>query len=170
MLKVTYTTSGENPLAHWNKSIKDLLRIVNQGAVELESDLVKASPVGVAGGLKGGWTLSLATEANPTAIVGQNKSYFYAVEMGRKPGKGISAEGQVSVQLWAKRVLGLEDTRSFAYQLSRKYKAEGRKAQGFAGLAKPGSMPGSSLGNDIEPMPGGLIDTHLRRIRDRIEQ
>lgn len=173
---MTYTTKGSNPDQFFKDNTQKLLRIINEGAFELEAELVKATPTGVSSQLKGGWSVQRATESKPVATIGQSQSYFLPVEMGRKPGRGISEEGRESVALWAQRVLGMENSTvgseadQFASYLSFKYWKEGRPATGFAGLAKPGSIPSDSGSDILNPLAGGLIFNKLREIRTALDR
>lgn len=173
---MTVTTRGQNPDQFFRDNTERLLKIINEGAFQLEGELVKKSPTGVSSQLKGGWSVQRATPSRPVATVGQSVSYFLPVEMGRRPGKGISQDGQESVALWAQRVLELDNSTvggeadQFARYLSIKYYRFGRPASGFAGLAKPGSVPTGDPGDEIQPITGGLIFNELRRIRDALER
>ena len=162
-------TKGVNPQSFGEAERRKLVGIINKATLELEGDLVKASPVGVAALLKGGWSVKPATLRNPQSVITQKQGYFLPVEMGRKPGKGINQEGQTSVILWAKRVLGLSETegKSLAFRLSEKYKKFGRRAKGFAGLANPGdTAPTNFDPENILPVEGGLI----KRAFDEIDR
>ena len=164
-------TTGPNPETFGREIRKQIRLTVNSEMLKLNAKLIESSPVDV-GILKGGWTLEPATERVSRAIIGTVNSYFLPVEMGRAPGKGISAEGQTAVQAWAGRVLGKtgQDAKGFAFALSQKYKASGRPAVGFAGLAAPGSIPSnSSSSNVINPIAGGLIDSTFKAIDRKLK-
>ena len=105
------------------------------------------------------------------AIVGQSKRHFLPVEMGRRPGKGISARGQQSVATWGRRKLGLspKEAKSFAYLLSRKYKREGRAATGFAGLARKGSKAKAPQA-EIQPLKTGIIGKAFTDLERRLKR
>lgn len=163
---------GLDPKQFGEQEIREIVRALNEESVKLESGLVKASPSGVSGQLRQSWQVIPASPSSPTAIIGTSSGYFLPVEMGRRPGSGISAEGQESVTLWARRVLGLsqQEGSSLAFLLSRKYKEQGRPAQGFAGLAKEGTIPSGDPGEDIEPLPGGMIEATFSRLSNRLNQ
>ena len=98
--------------------------------------------------------------------VTSSAKYLLPVELGRLPGKGISADGQKSVALWAKRKLGLpeRDARSLGFLLSRKYQREGRPAQGFIGLAGKGEKAKPVTGSELQPVSGGLLAREFKRL------
>lgn len=160
---------GVTPEQYYKQKIKDLVSVLNEEALLLESQLVQDTPSGVSGRLRQGWTMKPATENKPTAIVGQSSQYFLPVEMGRKPGKGISEKGQKSVTRWAKLVMGLnpKEAKSFAFNLSMKYKNQGRPAVGFVGLATPGTIPTNSQVPD-NPIPGSLLEESFQRLKNRL--
>lgn len=164
-------TRGKDPSQYYLLNKRYVLASINAELATLLSELVQATPVGVSSFLKQGWSQQFATEARPVAILSQNQAYFLPVELGRRPGKGISVEGQEDVMDWSKRVLGLDyaEQKSFAFNLSRKYQKFGRPAQGFAGLAKPGD-PARSPDSEIEPINGGLIQKSFSRIERRLKQ
>lgn len=163
------TTNGLTPDEFWGKERAQLIATINASFADLESDLVEATP-GDTGMLRQGWTFIPATEQKPTAIVGQSKAYFLAVELGRRPGKGISKKGQESVARWGRRKLGLgmKESKSFAYLLSQKYKREGRPAMGFAGLARKGSKA-NAVSEEIKPLDDGIIGQAFEKLRRRID-
>lgn len=154
------TTKGPDPNQYYRDQLEFLVGAINRVGANLNREIVRATPVGIGGELQRSWSFNAATRDNPIATVGSSSQYLLPVELGRKPGKGISAEGQTSVQLWARRKLQLSpaEAKGFAYLLSEKYKREGRPAQGFMGLAKPG-QPG---GQDPEIVQGGIVDRHFR--------
>ena len=156
---------GPPPKEYAVKINKAVVRTVNTGMIALQSKLISDSPVDV-GILKNAWNFIPATSVLPKAIIGTSSAYFLPTEMGRKPGKGISAEGQQNVQAWAQRVLGKseKDSKGFAFMLSRKYKREGRPALGFAGLATPGSIPSGASGDEIKEITGGTISNAFKGI------
>jgi hypothetical protein len=163
------TTTGLTPDEFWGKERAQLIATVNASFADLESDLVEATP-GDTGMLRQGWTFSPATERKPTAIIGQSKMHFLPTELGRRPGKGISQKGQESVSRWGRRKLGLgmKESQSFAYLLSRKYKREGRVAMGFAGLARKGSKA-KAVSEEIKPLDNGIIGKAFADLRRRID-
>lgn len=165
--------TGKNPNQFFEDEYKDLVARVNAGASIVVAAATEATPVGVSGGgggLRGSWVLIPATLDNPVATIGQSRVYFLPVELGRRPGKGISRRGQESVELWAKRKLGLTgtDAASFAFNLSQKYKREGRLAQGFLGLAKPGSPAPTSLPDSLDPVPGSVLENAFKRVEKEL--
>jgi hypothetical protein len=151
---------GKKPDDFYKSERKKLVAVINEEATQLETNLVAATP-GDTGALRQGWTLKPASEKGLAAIVGQNKVHFLPLELGRKPGTGISQKGQEAVSVWAKRKLGLtgQEAKSFAFLLSRKYKKFGRPAEGFAGLAKPG-QPAQPIPN--EPVGGPILESFKR--------
>lgn len=160
---------GDNPSTFLSKTMRELVAILNEEAAQMETELVESTPAD-RGGLRQGWTTKFATERNPVAVIGQSKNYFLSVELGRKPGSGISTEGQQAVALWATRkgvVETTQEAKSLAYRLSEKYKREGRPAQGFAGLANPRSTAPSSPPNNLQPV-GGPILAGFQRLRRRL--
>lgn len=161
------TTSGPPPEKWWTDQRQKLLRVLNEEAAQLESELVRVTP-GDTGSLRQGWSLVPATKDQPRAIIGQSKIHFLPLEMGRRPGKGISQKGQKAVQRWAKRVMGLDEfeAEDFAINLSVRYWKYGRRAEGFAGLAKPGALAQKPK-EEIYPVSGGVIARGLARLRAR---
>lgn len=164
--------SGDDPTIFLRKTQREVVAILNEEASQLETDLVSATPADT-GNLRQGWTLRPATILNKVAIVGQSKVHFLPTEFGRKPGKGISAEGQEAVSVWAARKLGLDNSTvggeadQFARALSQKYIRMGRPAQGFAGLAIPGTVPTGNPPENIKPV-GGPIKAGFDRLRRRL--
>ncbi|CBA17787.1 hypothetical protein AHIS1_p075 [Acaryochloris phage A-HIS1] len=167
---MTVTTIGPDPKRFSKELFREVLLIINSEMLTLNREIVKDSPADV-GLLKNSWNFVNATAALPLAVLGTSSSYFLPVEMGRAPGKGISAEGQQSVAAWANRVLSISGPKAkgFAFLLSQKYKREGRKAVGFAGLAKPGTIPSGSREATIPEIAGGKIDITFRKIERRLE-
>lgn len=151
--------------------MRSLVMVLNEELTNLETQVVENTPSGVSGRLRQSWKAVPATEKNPVAILGQSSNYFLPVEMGRKPGKGISEKGQKSVRRWAKLVLGLKpkDQKNFAFLLSLKYYKEGRPAVGFLGLAKPGSIP-NNPNIPENPVPGSLLDQAFKRLQSRLNE
>jgi hypothetical protein len=166
-MSVTY--SGPEPTRFYFQQRRKLIQIVNEELAQLETDLVENTPANT-GNLRQGWVISPATEQKLVGRISNNKAHFLPVEMGRRPGSGISREGQESVATWARRKLGLsqEESESFAYMLSRKYFREGRPAAGFAGLAMPGQRGGQYSTGNIEPVEGGLIAKSFRVLDRRL--
>lgn len=166
-MSVSY--KGPNATQFYFRQRRKLVQIVNEELAQLETDLVEATPADT-GNLRQGWSIRPATETSLVGLIGQSKRHFLPVEMGRKPGSGISQEGQESVATWARRKLGLsgEEAESFAYNLSRKYFREGRPAVGFAGLAEPGQAGGQYGSGKLEPTNGGLIAKSFRTLDRRL--
>lgn len=165
------TATGPTPNEHLALTHERLGRVLYAWGVRAEGELVKATPVGVGGALRLKWALSAEELPGGWTVTLTNSSgYLLPVELGRAPGKGISKEGQGSVGLWARRVLGLDDKRSksFAYLLSRKYKAQGRPAQGFIGLAVPGAPGGGSV--PANPVPGSLLDRLFGQVTQDLQK
>lgn len=169
-MAVFYT--GSNPLQFGEDTFRQDLKVVNARLLKLEADLIKASPVGVSGQLKQGWTFKGATMSDPVAVLSNTQAYLLPVEMGRLPGKGINQQGQESVALWAVRVLGAKpgEAKGIAYALSQKYKRFGRKATGFMGLANPGDAPKPYDPNNMEPTKNGLIGVAFSDLANYFKQ
>ena len=164
-------TKGLSPSEYGQDKVRGLTNALNKASTGLYGEIVKSMPVGVGGRLQRSWTLSPASESNPQTIIGTNSQYFLSVEMGRKPGKGISREGQDSVALWARRKLSLsgEEAKSLAFLLSRKYKKEGRKAAGLIGLAQPGSQ-GETIPQDLSlAVQGSLLNSAYKELQNTIK-
>jgi hypothetical protein len=147
---------------------RQILQILNTEAGSAYREIVRAMPVGVGGELQRSWIFIPGSLGNPTAIIGSSSSYFLPVEMGRVPGKGVSREGQESIQLWARRKLSMspQESRGFAYLLSEKYKREGRGAQGLIGLAAQGSQ-GSQIPSELAATISGSI---LHKLYQELER
>lgn len=173
MAKVTY--KGTPPKDYIDQKLDQFVALLNQEALELERELVEATPSGVSGRLRSLWSVDYAIPKRVRAIVSNNSSYLLPVEMGRVPGKGISIEGQESVQLWAKRVLGLKsykgvdkDRQNFAKALSLKYQKYGRPARGFIGLAVEGETPSSTPSVPDQPVSGSLLFNAFNRLKNEL--
>lgn len=164
-------TRGTSPKQYGQEQIGGLLKIINLQGAKINRQATKTSPVGVGGLLRGSWVFSPARPSNPVAVVANSREYFLPVEVGRKPGKGVSRKGQAAIALWAQRVLGVsaKEGKSIAYLLSRKYKSQGRPAQGFLGLAKRGSIPSGDLPPTVEPVRGSLLDRNFKELGRRLE-
>jgi hypothetical protein len=173
------TFKGEKPSSFYQQTRRELVAIINEEATRIETELIQATP-GDRGGLRRGWQFKPATEKRLVAVVGQSSSYFLPVELGRRPGKGISQRGQEEVAKWALRKKIIQRARgqggrfikskaaaSFAYMLSQKYKREGRPAVGFAGLGTPGEVPTSQLPPTFEPNRGPIFEG-FERLRSRL--
>jgi hypothetical protein len=169
---VAVTYRGDDPTLFLRKTTKEVVAILNDEATQLETELVSATPADT-GNLRQGWTMRPATPDRMVSIVGQSKIHFLPTELGRKPGTGISREGQDAVSVWAARKLGLDNSTAggeanqFAQALSRKYVSMGRPAQGFAGLATPGTTPKGSPPSNLVPV-GGPIKAGFDRLRNRL--
>ena len=172
---VTVRFKGDKPQSFYKMARQELIAIINDEVTAMETELVQATP-GDRGGLRRGWSIRYATSTRMSAAVGQSSSYFLATEIGRRPGTGISAKGQEEVAKWALRKKIIQPkgkqnkqsaAKSFAFLLSQKYKREGRPAMGYAGLAKPGSMPPSQLPDNLEPV-GGPIMEGFNRLKSRL--
>lgn len=158
---------GTPPFEFGNELLEQMLDVLNEAALNLESELTQATPVGVGGLLRSSWSSSLANPATKRAVVSNSQRYLLPLELGRKPGSGISRKGQESVALWAKRVLGESDPKEaagFAYLLSEQYKREGRPAQGFIGLARPGTTPTDESTGELTPVPNSLLDEAFKSL------
>ena len=150
---------------------RQILQLLNTVAGEAYREIVRAMPVGVGGELQRSWVYIPGSLQNPIALIGTNSQYFLPVEMGRVPGKGISKEGQESVALWAKRKLGKspQESRSFAYLLSEKYKREGRDAQGLIGLAPQGSQ-GQKIPADLDAtVTGSILHKQFKKLEAELK-
>ena len=171
---------GDDPTTFAEEKLRRFVSLLNEEATKIESDLVRDTPANF-GRLKGGWSVNPATLDRPGASIDQSVQYYLAVEMGRKPGKGISEKGQKQVARWAKLVLGLKNkpskkarkngaisNKTFAYLLSEKYKREGRPAVGFVGLAKPGVTPKSTPRVPDEPVSNSLLKKAFTRVNRRL--
>ena len=142
-------------------------------AIGLYGQVVKAMPVGIGGRLQRSWTFTPARPDNPQASIGTNSTYFLPLELGRKPGSGISKDGQDSVTLWAQRKLSLPESeaRGLAFNLSQKYKREGRPATGLIGLALAGAAGGQPIPKTLDQtIPGSLLETALRDLEAKISK
>lgn len=163
---------GASPAQYGEERSRAVSNTLNSVVTGLYGEIVKAQPVGIGGRLQRSWVLTPATLQNPAASIGTNSQYFLPVEMGRVPGKGISREGQESTALWARRKLGLseQESKGFAYLLSRKYKKEGRPAQGLIGLATPGSQ-GEPVPKSLDQaVPGSLLRQGLDKLNRELSK
>lgn len=165
-------TRGTPPKQFGQERQEALVTVLNTVTTGLYGDVVKASPVGVGGRLQRSWTLTPASLSDPVASIGTNSNYFLPLELGRKPGKGISREGQNSVALWAKRKLRKSDkeSQSFAYLLSRKYKREGRPSTMLLGLASSGSMGASIPKSALGAVKGSLLETAVKKLQTELKK
>jgi hypothetical protein len=166
-------TRGTPPSRYGEDKQRQLLRVLNTSATGLYGQVVKSMPVGIGGRLQRSWTLTLASLENPQASIGTNSTYFLPLELGRKPGSGISKEGQDSVTLWAQRKLTLSEpeARGLAFTLSQKYKREGRPATGLIGLALAGAPGGQPIPKTLEQtIPGSLLNNALQELERNIKQ
>lgn len=144
---------GPTPEKFWQDKQAQIKVVVNEFLFNLESEAAQNTPSGISGQLRGRW--KVLPFNGKTGALQQPQSYYLPVELGRKPGKGISAKGQSSVARWAKLKLGLsaKEAKSFAYLLSRKYKREGRKPSPILGLRDPDN-----------PSSGGLLDKAFKKL------
>jgi hypothetical protein len=173
--------SGISPDKFWFQDLSRIINKANKATLDFEKSLIEATPSGVGGALRQSWRTKFATFDKPEIKISNNKKYLLPVELGRKPGKGVSPEGQRSVALWAKRKgvlkgkqkdsnLPVEEQRKqFAFALSLKYLREGRPAVGFIGLAKPGSKAPSSLANNLKPVSDSLLANYFKDIENAFD-
>lgn len=147
------TRKGIAPGRLKKEKLEQIGNLVNRELAWAEAEAAKATPVGVSGRLRQGWTL--IPWDGQRAILGQSAVYYPWVEFGRRPGSGISQEGQFAVARWAKLKLGLDhkESQGFAYGLSERYRRFGRKAQPILKISPSG-----------EPLPGGILDNLFSRI------
>lgn len=168
MFRFESSITGTPPSSVTPETLRALEVKVVGWSIGLESELVKATPVGIGGNLRQAWSHGSAQTKDGGFVVQVTNSakYLLPTELGRLPGKGISAEGQKAVALWAKRKLGLpdKDARSFGFLLSRQYQRVGRPAQGFVGLANKGAKAKPATGADLEPVQGGLLAREFKRL------
>lgn len=164
------TTRGTPPSTFGRQRQQALVRVLNGVTTELYGSLVKSTPVGVGGRLQRSWVFTPASLENPVASIGSNSTYFLSLEMGRKPGSGISAEGQASVALWARRKLGKteKEAKGFAYVLSRKYKKEGRGAQSILGLVPKGVKGGAVPNSAAQAVSGSLLSNAVKKLSTQL--
>ena len=158
----------KKPTEYLEEEKRHLAGILTRTALSLSADITRAMPVGTGGELQRSWAPTPASPDNLQASVSTSSAYFLPVELGRKPGKGISQQGQEGVALWARRKLGKseKEARGFAFLLSRKYQAEGRPAQGLIGLARPNAPGGSDPA--LQPVPGSILDQHYRELQKQL--
>lgn len=144
---------GTSPEKFWQDKKGAIAQTVNTFLFDLERQASEKTPSGVSGQLRGRW--KVIPFDGKTGAIQQPQGYFLPVELGRRPGKGISAKGQQAVARWGKLKLGLseKEAKSFAYLLSRKYKLQGRKPAPILGLKDPDT-----------PSPGGLLDTAFKKL------
>jgi len=166
------TTRGPSPNEYGRQKKAALVGVLNTVTTGLYGAVVKSMPVGVGGRLQRSWVLTPANVQKPVASIGTNSGYFLPLEMGRKPGSGISAEGQDSVTLWARRKLSLseQEARGLAFNLSQKYKREGRPATGLIGLAAPGSMAAPVPATLDNAIPGSLLANAVTQLQAEIDR
>jgi hypothetical protein len=153
------TTRGIPPDKFFRRIKEGTKEAIDTEMLQLEKLAAEATPVNF-GALKQGWFYTPFNGSQ--AVLSQSKSYFLPVELGRKPGKGISAVGQKAVARWAKLKLGITEPKSaasFAYALSQKYKREGRPAN-----------PVINLDRNLEPIPGGLLDKTFKEIDKALDK
>jgi len=148
------TTKGIPPDRFYRAIREGTKEVIDTEMLQLERIAVQRSPSGVSGSLRQRWNYTPFD--GKQATLGQSQRYFLPVELGRKPGKGISEVGQRAVARWAKLKAGItdpKDARSFAYLLSEKYKRKGREPQ-----------PIIDLQPNLEPKPGGELDKAFKEI------
>lgn len=169
MAKIEY--KGISPADFFKQSMLEVITRVNQETLDFEREIIEATPVGVAGYLRQGWSVQLATFDSPIVKISQARRYFIPVEVGRRPGKGISQEGMVSLRRWAKRKLGLNrpQAAALAKATATKYYKKGRPAQGFLGLAKKGDKAPASLPEEITPVRDSILYNYFRAISFRFK-
>lgn len=150
---------GKNPEQFWQDRSGEIKVVVNEFLFNLESQAASRTPSGVSGQLRGRW--KVLPFNGKTGALQQPQSYYLPVELGRKPGKGISEKGQQAVARWAKLKLGLSqrEAKSFAYLLSRKYKLQGRKPQPILDLRDPETA-----------QPGGLLDRSFKKLESDLSK
>lgn len=159
---------NRKPTEFLDEETRHLAGILTRSALRLSADITRSMPVGVGGELQRSWSATPASPQNLQASVATSSAYFLPVELGRSPGKGISSQGQEGVALWARRKLGMnpQKARGFAFVLSRKYKAEGRPAQGLIGLARKGDPGGGEPAP--RPVPSSLLDQHYSELEKQL--
>lgn len=137
-LDITVNMDGLEGFKELLKKVPDIVMeetfiVMDDIAKLLEGKVVEKTPKGVGGnaGLMGsihGGAVKYGEGVQ--AIIGTSLEYGKVIEYGRRPGTGVSMEGQESIALWAKKKWGLSDkkAKSAAYAIARKITLHGMKA------------------------------------------
>ncbi len=123
---------------------------------------------------RGGLVASVAgniatTQDSLTASITMN-DYAVPLEMGLPVGDTGGATIEALTK-WAIRkgiTTNPEHAVIIAKRILTKWTKEGRAAKGFLGLATPGEVPASSFIDELEPIPGGIIDRIFRRMEEAL--
>jgi len=99
-----------------------------RAAQRARSLLVKRTPVGISGHMKGAWKIVRQAPTSKVLIELINDAPYAAiVEYGARP-HPVSIEGQAAIALWAQRKLGLTEAKAkgVAFLIARKIRKEGQ--------------------------------------------
>ena len=110
---------------------QEMLAAMTLVTTALEGEVKDEWPTGVFNSREQIHGDAFATPAGVLGVVGTPSPYAPVIEFGRKPGKGVSREGQESIALWAKAKLGVDEVkaRSVAFLIARKIKQRGQPAE-----------------------------------------
>lgn len=102
------------------------------GAVQhLEGEVKDEWPTGPSNSRQQITSDAFSTSAGVLGVVGTPSPYAPVIELGRKPGKGVSEAGRESIAEWAKFKLGVSEKEALgvAFLVSRKIKRQGIEAK-----------------------------------------
>ena len=148
---------------------RELLAATNEGLMLLRHQLDSTIPRGWGGrsglGMAGSITSdAFSTPTGALGVIGTSVSHAPVVELGRRPGKGVSEQGRVALGAWVMAVLGVTDpkrVKNIAFLISQKIKREGLPAQRPFGRAAEASadqierMFEGAMGRVAQHLAGG---------------
>lgn len=158
MAIISATLVTEGILLSQGRAISDLRQVVKKQLTLASefyvSEVKQKTPVGVFNNLRDSWDYRYDDQEQQSTIA-PRAEYALAVELGRKPGKGIPIE---PLTLWVRRKIGVSGERkakSIAFLISRKAKRQGIKGQHFAGDTFTAVLP--VLNNTFISPIGALV-------------
>lgn len=143
---------------------RNWVKTINDELTRLKEDIDKASPV-YTGALKASWKLEEANLVNEKGTLWTDNTYFPKVEAGLPKGYVVGSPERQRLIGWvmAKKGLSAFNAPFMVTKVAEKYRAVGRKGQGYVGAA-PKEVPKQLGAFPKEPVKGGLIDQAFRRL------
>jgi hypothetical protein len=107
---------------------RELMAAMTEATMLLQREVTEYIPRGATGLTAASVTSDVfSTSAGVLGVVGSSQPSALFVEAGRRPGKGVSKDGQEALGAWAKAVLGVseEEKKGVVFLIARKIKRDG---------------------------------------------
>lgn len=110
---------------------RELAAAMTEATMLLEREAKEEWPVGVFNSREQITSDVMLEPAGVLGVVGTPSPYAPVIEAGRRPGKGVSQEGQKAIAMWAVARLGVEPARAddVAFLISQKIRRHGIAAK-----------------------------------------